>query len=291
MSNLASVSYNPNYNLYEVTINGIMINAYESSTTANTIKDRLNLNFNDSNRDLDFITPSHNGTNYVVCCPKVKMNIGEKTYLYDSTSNASNNYYPEKLYESTNWNDSTSSSSQTAILEIDNSCTAPWYDALVIANSIRSAINLNFHDAAGHSNCTQLFTPQNNNSSIASTIAASTRCDFYGIPCQGTEPGINSNCPELGYPAENISNVTTGIGEVFHPQDLTAAMTTTNNWSSLYRNKYVKVTNLSDASKSIIVRITDTAPANKGIELSYRAWAVIGKPCGNNTVKIELMGQ
>ncbi|WP_374214157.1 RlpA-like double-psi beta-barrel domain-containing protein [Candidatus Desulfosporosinus nitrosoreducens] len=66
-------------------------------------------------------------------------------------------------------------------------------------------------------------------------------------------------------------NATTGNGEVFHLQCLTAAMNSTNSWNSTYRNKFVKVTNLSNTSKSIVVKVTDTAPANRGIELSYRA--------------------
>jgi len=265
-----------------------MVNGYTSSSTANTVRDRLNRIFSDSNRDLDFITPSYNGTNYVVCCPKVKKNIGEKTYFYDTTSGTSSNYHSEKLYEPTNWNNSSSSGNQTAILEIGSSVTAPCDGALRIANLIRSAINLNFSGAAGRNDCAQLSSPSNKDSSVDKVIADKARCDFYGVPCQGSMPGTTSSCPEIGYPAQNILNATTGIGEVFHPQDLTAAMTTSNSWSSLYRNKYVKVTNRSN-SKSIVVKITDTAPANKGVELSYRARATIGKPSGVDTVKIELM--
>lgn len=288
MSNSAVTSYNSNFDVYEVKVNGIMVNGYTSSSTANTVRDRLNRIFSDSNRDLDFITPSYNGTNYVVCCPKVRKNVGEKTYFYDNSNNASSNYYPEKLYEPTNWENSSSSDHQTAILEIDSSVTAPWDSALIVANLIRSAIKLNFSDAAGRRDCAQLSRPSNNDSSVDKTIADKARCEYYGVPCQGSTSGTTSPCPEIGFSAENILNKTTGIGEVFHPQDLTAAMTSSNSWSSLYRNKYVKVTNRAN-SKSIVVRITDTAPANKGIELSYRAWATIGKPAGANTVKIELM--
>jgi hypothetical protein len=77
--------------------------------------------------------------------------------------------------------------------------------------------------------------------------------------------------------------------EVLHPVDLTCAMTSTNNWNSTYRNKFIKVTNRSN-NQSIIVKVTDTAPANTGVELTYRAWVSIGKPSGSGTVKIELMG-
>ena len=50
-------------------------------------------------------------------------------------------------------------------------------------------------------------------------------------------------------------------------------MTSTNKWNSTYKNKYVKVST-SDGKKSIVVRATDTAPANKGIELTWRAYYV-----------------
>ena len=104
-----------------------------------------------------------------------------------------------------------------------------------------------------------------------------------------TQPGKTSTCPEIGFLAQNILSAMTANGEVFHPQGLTAAMTSTNSWNTTYRNKFVKVTNLSNTSKSIVVKVTDTAPANRGIELSYRAWVSIGKPSGANSVKIELM--
>lgn len=289
MANTATTVYNHNYMIYEVKVNGITVYGTESASQANTIRDRLNRIFSDSNRDLDFITPSYANGYYVVCCPKVRGNVGEVTYLYDTNGSDGWRSYPEKLYEPTNWADSSSASGQTAILTISSLVTAPWHSALYTANLIRSAISLNFNDASGSASCRQLYVPSNTGGTVASTISSSARCDFYGVPCQGTQPGTTSSCPELGYAAQNILNTTTGIGEVFHPQDLTAAITSSNSWSVLYRNKFVKVTNLSDTSKSIVVRITDTAPAGKGIELSYRAWASIGKPSGNGTVKIELM--
>ncbi|SCY89526.1 RlpA-like double-psi beta-barrel domain-containing protein [Alkaliphilus peptidifermentans] len=292
MSNSATATYNSNFQIYEVKVNEKMVFGTDNSTQANTIRDRLNRIFADPNRDLDFITPSYANGSYVVCCPKVRSNVNEITYLYD-TSNGSNGWrhYKEKLYEPTNWADSTSASGQTSILTISNSTTAPWYNALHTANLIRSAIKLNFNDALGRSTCRQLEVPSNTKATVARVISNSARCDVYGIPCQGTEPGKTSACSELGWRAQNISNTYTWIDtEVFHPQDLTAAMTSTNNWHSTYKNKFVKVTNLSNTSKSIIVKVTDKAPAGKGIELSYRAWVEIGRPLDNNSVKIELMG-
>ncbi|KXG75854.1 hypothetical protein [Thermotalea metallivorans] len=243
MPNSATVAYNSNYGIYEVKVNGKVVYGTENSTQANTIKDRLNRIFTDSNRDLDFITPSYANGSYVVCCPKVRSNVNEITYLYD-TSDGSNGWrhYKEKLYEPTHWADSTSASGQTAILTISNSTTAPWYNALYTANLIRSAITLNFNDAGGNITCRQLKVPSNTKGTVVSVISNSARCDVYGVPCQGTEPGTTSACPELGYRAQNILNTTTLSGEVFHPQDLTAAITSSDNWYTLYNNKFVKVT-------------------------------------------------
>ena len=288
MANTATTIYDPTAQSYRVDINGKSGVYMDTQTNANTLRDRLNALFSDSNRDLDFITPSHDGSRYIISCPLVRKNIGEKTYFYDTSSNPSSNYYGEKLYEPTN-NTDPRTSAQTLLYQVGTSNTMPWYDALYIANLIRSCVNLNFADAKGSSTCTSLVMPTNKKGTVASTISSSATCDYYGLPCQGTQAGTTSTCPEIGYPAQNILNATTGNGEVLHPQGLTAAMTSTNSWNSTYKNKFVKVTNLSDTSKSIVVKITDTAPANRGIELSYRAWVSIGKPSGTNSVKIELM--
>lgn len=287
MANQANYVYIGGLQTYAVSVNDTYVYYTDDGNQAKTISDRLNRIFQDLNRDLDFITPSIANGYYVVSCSRVRGNIGEKTYLYDTDGSNGWRNYPEKLYNDLNWQDSTISSEQTAILTITGSST-PWVSAVSIANNIRNAISLNFNDAAGRSSSQSLTLPSNQSSSVAQIISSSARCDFYGLPCQGTEPGEYSDCPELGYPAQNILNTTVANGEVFHPQDLTAAITSSNNWYTNYKNKFVKVTNLSNG-KSIIVRITDQAPSDKGIELSYRAWKEIDKPSGNGSVKIELM--
>jgi rare lipoprotein A (peptidoglycan hydrolase) len=129
--------------------------------------------------------------------------------------------------------------------------------------------------------------PSNTSSSVASVISSAAILQYYGHPCQGTQPGTTSTCGTLT--VQNIWGAAVSNGEVFHPCDLTAAMTSTNSWNTTYRNKFVKVTNLSNG-QSIVVRVTDTAPANQGIELTYRAWQSIGQPAPNSkSVKIELM--
>lgn len=285
MSNTATTNYNSNFEVYEVKVNGITVYGSADNTQCTTIKDRLNRIFSDTNRDLDFITPSIVNGLYVVCCPLVRKNVGQNTYLYDTTSSPENNFVPEKMYEATNWQDNTDGTKQTAILTISSGVTSPWNDAIRAANLIRSAVTLNFNDLKGNSTCKQLIVPTNITNTVNSTISSNAVCNMYGIPCQGTSPGTTSPCPELGFPAQNILNPWTGNGEVFHPQDLTCAMTSTNSWNTLYKNKFIKVTNTAN-NKSIVVRVTDTAPANKGVELTYRAWLQIGKP--TNT-KIELM--
>ncbi len=284
MANTATIFHNTNQDVYEIRVNGTTVSGKSSKDEATTIKDRLNRIFSDSNRDLDFITPSYANGQYVICCPLVRKNQGHKTYFYDKTSNAEKNYCGEKLYESTNWQDSSTASLQSAILTIPNSVTTPWNDALVTANLIRKSIKLNFDDAGGNSSCKQLIQPENKKST-ATLVSSSASCQVYGVPCQGTQPGTTSKCPELGFPAQNILSAKCANGEVFHPQDLVCALTSSNSWNSKYKNKYIKITNIS-SNKSIVVRVIDTAPANTGVELSYRAWVSIGKP---SKVKFEVM--
>ncbi|MFD0695428.1 septal ring lytic transglycosylase RlpA family protein [Paenibacillus sp. GCM10027628] len=270
-----------------VRVNNVRVYATSDPARVTAIVARLNAIFSDTNRDLDFITPSITSDGYyVITCPLVRKNVGEVTYLYDTNSSDGWRSYPEKLYEATHWNDSRDKN-QTAILTIEG-VSNPWVQALLVANSIRAAINLNFPDAAGRSTPQQLVKPSNEQSYVASTISSSATCDFYALPCQGGSAGTTSPCSEIGYSAQNILNTTTGNGEVLHGQGLTAAITSTNNWNTNYLNKFVKVTNLS-TGQYVVVRVTDTAPAGRGIELTYRAWAHIGKPSGTGTVKIELM--
>ncbi len=284
MANTATSNYNTNEGIYEVKVNGTVVAGRSNSSEATTIKDRLNKIFSDPNRDLDFIIPSYVNGQYVICCPLVRKNQGHKTYFYDTTSNATNNYYDEKLYEPTNWQDGSTAALQSAIMTIPSTVTAPWYDALVTANLIRKSITLNSADASGSTSCRQLIKPTNIKST-STVVSNSVSGQVYGVPCQGTQAGTTSICPELGYPAQNILSAVCSNGEVFHPQDLVCALTLSNSWSSTYRNKFIKITNTS-TNKSIVVRVVDTAPANKGVELSYRAWISIDKP---STVKFEVM--
>lgn len=290
MNNLAILEYNASFEIYSVKVNDLTVYGNEDKAKAELVVKRLNRIFGDENRDLDFITPSFAAGKYIVCCPRVRLDIGEQTYLYDASNGARGwRSYPAKLYEPTNWVDSELPSKQTAILEIEESSKAPWYNALVIANSIRAAIKLNYPAANGNESCKQLNKPNNISSDISIIISEGAHCEYYGVPCQGTRPGRTSPCPEIGFDAGNILNPFTEIGEVFHPQDLTAAITPSYNWHGNYMNMFIKVTNLADPSKSIVVRVTDRAPARKGIELTYRAWVEIGRPVGTNSVRLELM--
>lgn len=287
MANTATVSLITS-NIYGLYVNGNYIMG-DVQSRVDAIKTRLNYIFSDTNRDLDFITPSYANSEYVVSCPRVRKNTNEVTYLYDTNGSDGWKQYPAKLYEPTHW-DNSGGKNQTAILTATGS--TPWHNALLLANKIRAAVVPNFASAAGDNPLKALVVPTNTGSTVQSVISSSARCDFYGHPCQGTSSGTTSSACS-GYSDltsyQNISNVTTGSNEVFHPVDLTCAMTSTNSWNSTYKNKYIKVTNLSN-SQSIIVKVTDTAPANRGVELTYRAWVSIGKPSGANSVKIELMG-
>lgn len=289
MSNKATVRRSQlDPSTYEILVNGSLITG-RTESEANTISQRLNNIFSDTKRDLDFITPSYVNGQYVVCCPRVRRDNNEITYLYD-TSNGSSGWrnFPAKLYEPTNWVN-TNNSSQTAILTIPTTATKPWLDAINIANRIRAAVVPSYNDAANRT-MRQLIIPTNQGTTTA-LISSSAHCAFYGHPCQGTRGGTTS--PDCGYgdlnAYQNILNTVSHNNEVLHPCDLTAAMTSTNSWNTTYRNKWIRVTNRSNNS-SIVVKVTDTAPANKGVELTYAAWVAIGKPSGNNSVSIHLMG-
>ena len=144
MANTATRVYNSTTKKYDIKVNGNTVYSLANSGQATTITDRLNRIFGDTNRDLDFITPSYTGSSYVVCCPKVRKNAGQKTYLKDGSSIAM------KLYENTIWNDDTSNNAnQTAILTIPSGTVAPWYEALKIANKIRDYVTGNFNPLHG----------------------------------------------------------------------------------------------------------------------------------------------
>jgi hypothetical protein len=139
-----------------------------------------------------------------------------------------------------------------------------------------------------------------NQGAATTLISSSTYFTEYGHICQGTSPGTTSSCScgSNFYPyPQNILNLGTANGEVFHPQDLTAAIQTgpepksTSGWYTLYKNKFVKVTNLSDTSKNVVVKITDSGTTTSGIEVSDRVYRVLGYPNpAAYSVKIELLG-
>ncbi|WP_139241279.1 RlpA-like double-psi beta-barrel domain-containing protein [Anaerocolumna jejuensis] len=168
---------------------------------------------------------------------------------------------------------------------IDSTITNPWHEALKLANAIRYAATLNYNclRETSPSTLAKLAVPTNTSTSVTKTISSSCSVQFYGHPDQGTQSGTQSYSSSLGMYVENIASPVTGNADVLHPADITAALTSTNSWNTTYKNKYVKVTN---GTKSLIVRITDTAPANKGIELTWQAYQALEKP---STVKIELM--
>lgn len=284
-TNTATYSY-VNGSIYSVKVNNYHVYYAQSGTDAQTITNRLNCIFSDTNRDLDFITPSIINGYYSVICPLVRKNQGHITYFNEKNANGTCKSYNEKLYENTYWSDSRNTN-QTAILQVTGS--SPWYDALLIANNIRYAVSPNFNTASGSQYITKFTVPSNISSTVASTISSSAHLEFYGSPCQGTQCSNSYYCSTDNLYVENIWSATVANGEVFHPCDAVCAMTSTNSWSTTYRNKFIKVTNLSNG-KSVVVRVVDQSPANKGVELSYRAWKEIGSPStGSNKVKIELM--
>ena len=295
--NSARTEYaNGKYSLY-INKYPIAICTDSNSTRINTIRDRLNVLFSDTNRDLDFITPSieDNYGSYVVCCPRVRRNIGQKTYLYHTESNPQNYYIGEKLYEDTVFDTTLNSTTITGILTVTET-SRPWYWALVYANRIREAVYLNFAAAINNEfriRCNP-FTMPSNTGTTSSTLISAPYLSSYGNVCQGSEPGETSTCDcGTGYPntVQNILNTSTSNNETFHPLGLTAAMS--ENMLNSYINKFVKVTSVSDPTFSVVVRITDNGGnvSNSYIEVCDRVYRFLGKPgTGTGHVTVELMG-
>lgn len=280
MANTASYTYIGGANMYSIRVNGNHVYYTSSAGTADTITTRLNRIFGDPDRDLDFITPSYYNGCYVVCCPKVRRNAG-LTYLKNGTSKNM------KLYENTIFADSTTNANQTAILTITGSSN-PWYEALLIANNIRNYITANFNPLHGSQYIYRLAAPTNNTVTVDRTLYTNANLNFFGEICQGVVNNDNYICTHsyFGGTVERISGTSTANGEVFHPMDLVAAVSSSD--FSAYKNKYVKVTY---QSLSIVVKIVTTMPPTaNGIELSFGAWKALGfPPTGSNNVKIELM--
>lgn len=283
MANAASNVYNSTTKLYDIKVNNATVYSLSSSSQAATITARMNRIFADTNRDLDFITPSYVNGSYVVCCPKVRKNAGQKTYLHDGTSVAM------KLYENTIWNDdTTNNANQTAILTIPSTESAPWYKALMAANAIRNYVTANFTPLHGSKSIYRLQAPSNVSASTARTLYTKANCNMFGEICQGVYNDDSHKCSHSYYGAkvERISGKMTANGEVFHPMDLVAAMSAADY--NMYNKKYMKVTY---GSKSIVVRIVTSMPSSaSGIELSFAAWQALGYPsCNNGNVTIQLM--
>lgn len=285
MANTATKVYNSTTKKYDIKVNGNTVYSLANSSQAATITDRLNRIFGDTNRDLDFITPSYTGSSYVVCCPKVRRNAGQKTYLKDGSSIAM------KLYENTIWNDDTSNNAnQTAILTIPSGTVAPWYEAIKIANKIRDYVKGNFNPLHGEQYIYRLQDPTNISTSVEKTLYTKADCNMFGEICQGVVNNDKYECTHDYYKGavERISGAQTANNEVFHPMDLIAAMSTSDY--NKYNRKYVKV---SYGSKSIVVRVVTIMPSSaSGIELSFAAWQALGyPPCNAGNVTIALMAE
>lgn len=270
MANTATIK-----NSKDIYINDIFVYTCPTAAKATAFLDVLqNILFSSSPTfnilDLDFITPTIYDNSYGVCCSLTREGYGT-TYFF-------NNLHPpvtRNLY----------SSSIIKLYAFDYTVTAPWYEALKLANAIRYATKLNYNSVReiSPSVLVKLAVPTNTGSTVNKIISSSCSVQFYGHPDQGSQEGATSYSSSLGYYVENIAGPCTANADVLHPCDMTAAITSSNNWSTLYMNKYVKVTN---GSNSIVVRITDVAPAGKGIELTWRAYQELGSP---STAKIELM--
>ncbi|MGB8954943.1 MAG: hypothetical protein WCC10_06180 [Tumebacillaceae bacterium] len=205
------------------------------------------------------------------------------------------------MYPVAECTDSDDPTKQTAILELyGNDSPAPWALALTMVNRIRRGIELHFPDASGirkhPTRCYELNVPPNRSGTVEKLLAAKAYCAVYAHPCQGKGSGSHApKCVELGYPPENIINPFTAFSaepdqlEVLHGSDLTCAITRSNARYTQYKNRFIRVTNLSNGL-SVVVRVTDEAPRGRGVELTYAAWKAIGGPVDYNSVKVELMG-
>lgn len=263
-------------NNVDIYVNDIFVYTFKSAGQAESMRLGLEGVFANPDMDLDFITPSalHGNGNYTVICTLVSRNQGKKTYFYNDAYPAVN----RKLYEQANY--------QLGIFSTSNHAS-PWYEALKVANAIRYATKLNYNCLRDTSPnvLAKLAVPTNTSNTVNKVISSSCSVQFYGHPDQGTQQGTKSYSSSLGYYVENIYGPVCANGDVLHPMDMTAAITKSNDWSTTYKNKYVKVTNEKN-DRYIVVRITDEAPAGKGIELTWLGNILLDYP---STVKLELM--
>ncbi|WP_342476545.1 hypothetical protein NYE24_20570 [Paenibacillus sp. FSL H7-0350] len=89
MANTATVNLITG-DVYGLYINGKYI-VGDTFSRVDAVKQRLNYIFADPNRDLDFITPSYENGQYVISCPRVRRNVGQVTYLYDTNGSDGGN--------------------------------------------------------------------------------------------------------------------------------------------------------------------------------------------------------
>ena len=255
-------------------------------TRAQTAAARLNSIFTDwatYQRDLDFITPSYEGTlngGYCVVCPRVLYNNGQyggKTYFTQGgcgyscppdgnarsgtgLCEAGSRCLPENLYHLDNTSDDRSIA-QTLITPVAIEDEAlhgkkRWAIALEFANLIRGAVVAGTNgDALGRT--IQQLALANNTAPVGTRLHTGS-ATFYGNPNPPYEQGSTADNPN------NICCVTTANNDIFHPLDLTIAVA--NELYDQWANRWLRV---DFAGRSVVARVTDKSGPGGPVDLSY----------------------
>lgn len=289
-----------------VYVNGVYVMALASSggltgaQRASIVADRLNNIFQDwasSNRDLDFITPSYAGGNYIITCPYVQKNNSSLGPTYFKVPNCgyscppdgyptnntgicapgSTRCLPENMYNANNNTDSRTTT-QTLIATVTNEdaalySMARWDVAIQWANAIRAYLN-GAVDSLGRTVRTLTYPSYASGESGKQIYQGPGT--YYGTPNQGTyQSQPNNLC---------CATVANGI-DIFHPCDLTIAIRT--DLYNLYHDKWVWVS--YGDKPPIVARIIDSSGPTGPADLAYCGVAVpLGFP-GSGTVTVTLV--
>lgn len=237
--------------------NNVWKNAFSVSTLqrAQIIRDRLNNLFdNYPGTDLDFITPSYMGDNYVVGWSGVQW-FENKSYCtqtrnggttYENLYAACANDYCNYPYAS---RDNFMLLASVTADDVKAAGVPAWELALTWANEIRYISN--------GWNCIKDSTDPSHYGNTPRTIAK-LKVPSANIPAQT----VNVGCTIYGI-GETLNQFTTGNGDIFHTCDLTIAESAQRIFG------YTKWIKLTYNGKSVVAKVTDrSAMAANMIDIS-----------------------
>lgn len=265
MSNTATSRVAPwDHTVAEVLINNTTVMGFTTASgtpdtsRAATVRDRLNTIFNQSNRDLDFITSGYVDGYYALIAANVYRGEGPTWYVHNYCSNLECAPFLDANGDrKINQNMYSDQVTLLATVTPADTSSRQWELAFQWAQNVRGAINAT--NALGKS--VGRLPAASRTTEAAGTTLASGNGAYYGLPTQGTSKHNPSN----------ICCTTTNSGrEIFHPMEPTVAMV-----NSTWRNKWVEV---QYETKRIVCRATDYSP--RAAEVSNGAAKALGYPGG-----------